>query len=281
MRKVSEVRQLLVVVACILDFDDSTAGRDVGQEGRSGLKVLLVQRREPQQKEINLMWELPGGKVDFGETGEQAIVREVWEETGYRVEAVGALPFSYATVWQYENFTQHTVIYCYECKVRELPKEHPKKDHKIAQLKWSPFDEVDFSHVLAGSREFIWHIASKYSVPLATRVPQIAYAHFSLVDPTSNKNKYYSIMLQITPGMDQPYVVTTRHGRLGYRGPGKLIVKEFSSDEEVRKKIRELLQERRRHGYAVNSYSDNFPCRTLLEQFPTPSGQLTLWSTTE
>lgn len=32
-------------------------------------------------------WELPGGKLDPGETPEQCVVREIAEETGWRVES--------------------------------------------------------------------------------------------------------------------------------------------------------------------------------------------------
>ncbi len=45
-------------------------------------KVLLTRRAD------NGLWCLPGGGVEAGETVSEACVREVWEETGLRVEIV-------------------------------------------------------------------------------------------------------------------------------------------------------------------------------------------------
>lgn len=45
-------------------------------------KVLLVKRRV---KEGSLSWQFPAGEVEPGETGSQAAVREVHEETGLTV----------------------------------------------------------------------------------------------------------------------------------------------------------------------------------------------------
>jgi 8-oxo-dGTP diphosphatase len=46
-------------------------------------KVLLVQERKPH---VFGKWNLPAGKVDVGETLEQAAVREAKEETGFDIE---------------------------------------------------------------------------------------------------------------------------------------------------------------------------------------------------
>lgn len=49
---------------------------------RDGDRVLLVQRAAPP---LQGHWGLPGGRVELGETVEQALVREVREETGLHV----------------------------------------------------------------------------------------------------------------------------------------------------------------------------------------------------
>ncbi len=53
-------------------------------------RVLLAQR--PAQKHLALKWEFPGGKVEAGETPEEALRRELREELGIEVAIVRPLP---------------------------------------------------------------------------------------------------------------------------------------------------------------------------------------------
>lgn len=58
---------------------ESVAGAIFSQDRKN---VLLVKRRDVP------VWVLPGGGVDSNESPDSAIVREIWEETGFRVKLV-------------------------------------------------------------------------------------------------------------------------------------------------------------------------------------------------
>ena len=64
----------------------------------------------------------PGGSVDEGETTREAIVREIWEETGAKVTKLKFLKRDYYSVdWEFEGITfpNKRVEYTYLCEVEK------------------------------------------------------------------------------------------------------------------------------------------------------------------
>lgn len=56
----------------------------------------LLQKR-PSSGALSGLWEFPGGKVEIGETPENALIRELGEELGIAVVQEDIVPLSFAT----------------------------------------------------------------------------------------------------------------------------------------------------------------------------------------
>jgi 8-oxo-dGTP diphosphatase len=74
-------------------------------------RVLIAQR--PAGKSMAGLWEFPGGKVDPGETPEEALVRELREELGVETTGSCLAPIAFAS-HGYETF--HLLMPLYACR---------------------------------------------------------------------------------------------------------------------------------------------------------------------
>jgi 8-oxo-dGTP diphosphatase len=90
------MKLLLVVAVALVDADG---------------RVLIAQR--PQGKSLAGLWEFPGGKVEPGERPEAALIRELGEELGIKVEEPCLAPLTFAS-HAYEEF--HLLMPLYICR---------------------------------------------------------------------------------------------------------------------------------------------------------------------
>ncbi|TWT15864.1 8-oxo-dGTP diphosphatase MutT [Reyranella sp. CPCC 100927] len=105
-------RLVLVAAVALIDVDG---------------RVLIAQR--PAGKSMAGLWEFPGGKVDDGETPEEALVRELNEELGIETKGSCLAPIAFAS-HGYETF--HLLMPLYVCRQwRGLPQ--PREGQT---LKW-------------------------------------------------------------------------------------------------------------------------------------------------
>lgn len=77
-------------------------------------------------------WELPGGKVDPGETPQAALVRELREELGIEVEAVARIPGEWA-------LQGDLVLHAWHARLLK-GEPQPLQDHD--ELRWLTPDEA-------------------------------------------------------------------------------------------------------------------------------------------
>ena len=76
--------------------------------------VLLMRGFDPSRPEAGSWWLTPGGGVDAGESLEDAARRELREETGLEVDAVGAPVFERRVLFDFEadSFDQTEHFFC-------------------------------------------------------------------------------------------------------------------------------------------------------------------------
>ena len=89
-----------VVAACIVKRDPI-------------LMVLLHKKDEPRNLELVGKWEFPGGMMEYGETPEQALNREIGEEMGGIIIQVNRLLHAQTNI--YKDGTHYLVLF-YECQ---------------------------------------------------------------------------------------------------------------------------------------------------------------------
>ena len=88
-------------------------------------------------------WEFPGGKMESGETPEEALKREIWEELETRIEVEQL----FKTIdYDYPDF--HLTMHCYICKVESgklTLKEHEAArwltKEQLSSIDWLPADQ--------------------------------------------------------------------------------------------------------------------------------------------
>ena len=109
-------------------------------------KFMICQR--PANKKRALLWEFVGGKVERGETGEQALIRECQEELALKVSPRGVFM---EVTHVYPDVTVHLTLYNATAEGEPVKLEHN-------DIKWITPSQIDDYEFCPADRDILERI---------------------------------------------------------------------------------------------------------------------------
>ena len=115
-------------------------------------RFMICQR--PAEKARGLLWEFVGGKVEYGETKEQALVRECQEELAILINMGSEFM---AVIHEYPDISVHLTLFNASI-ANGVPQKLEHNDirwitvNEISQYKFCPADEVILQRLRADKR---------------------------------------------------------------------------------------------------------------------------------
>ncbi len=106
------------------------------------------------------LWEFPGGRLQEGETAEDAVLREFVEETGFTVKITKKIT---TTIHHYTRYKVN--LHCFSCSFADKNKDKNSAPELTAaqQYCWVSFHELDNYAFPAGHRKLIDYLSSRTS----------------------------------------------------------------------------------------------------------------------
>ena len=102
-------------------------------------RIFATQRGYGEWKDY---WEFPGGKIELGESPEEALRREIWEELETKIVVE-----NYVTTVEYDYPKFHLTMHCYLCTLLSDAlhlNEHEDarwlRRDELASVEWLPAD---------------------------------------------------------------------------------------------------------------------------------------------
>ena len=105
--------------------------------------VFLMKR--PQGAPLEGCWEFPGGKIEYGETYEEALVREVWEEVGWEIAVLEKMEEV-----DYNYLERDVRLHFYKC-IRKTQKNPTTPLEYV----WTPIRELPYYKIPPANQKVV------------------------------------------------------------------------------------------------------------------------------
>jgi 8-oxo-dGTP pyrophosphatase MutT (NUDIX family) len=132
-------------------------------QGRAWLAAVQPRRDNPDR----VVWALPKGLVDEGETPAETAVREVFEETGLTARVVRKLGDSrYVYTWEGERIFKVVSFFLLRPSRGRLGVLPPGMEIEVAAARWLPLAEAPRLLAYGGEREMARRALEEAELPL-------------------------------------------------------------------------------------------------------------------
>jgi 8-oxo-dGTP pyrophosphatase MutT (NUDIX family) len=140
-------------------IEEVSAGGFVLDRRAGGPKAALIARRDRRGR---LVWSLPKGHIEPGETPEAAAIREVFEETGITgtiLARLGTIDFWFMA----DDKRIHKTVHHFLLEAQDVVLSDA--DAEVTEVAWVPLDEVASRLRYADERRLIDHVHAALADP--------------------------------------------------------------------------------------------------------------------
>lgn len=116
-------------------------------------QFLLTQRNQPEDPEVHLKWQIPGGGMEYGEMPEQTLAREMQEELEVSARILFPHPIAKTSLWNLKDRSFHVTLLCYLISIDDQTAFIG--DSETHAWKWYSPEEIASLNVLPLTHEFV------------------------------------------------------------------------------------------------------------------------------